>query len=164
LENHKKLTEKSSRWRFFNLSNLFLDHKEEILRFYLVGATGLVINYLISYFLFTFFELNHLQSSFSGILVSLSSNFLFNKFWTFRDKNIEFQVITKQYIKYFVFNSIGILIQLLLVYGLGTMDLEYNWTILFAIIIASVINYVFNKKFIFKNKNVEIMKVKKKIK
>jgi putative flippase GtrA len=44
------------------------------------------------------------------------------------------------------------------------MDLEYNWTILFAIIIASVINYVFNKKFIFKNKNVEIMKVKKKIK
>lgn len=161
MENHKKLREKSSSWRFFNLSNLFLNHKEEIFRFYLVGASGLVINYIISYFLFTFFGFNHLQSSFSGILVSLSSNFLLNKFWTFRDKNIEFQVITKQYLKYFIFNSIGILIQLTLVYVLGSMGIEYTWTILYAIVIASVINYVFNKKFIFKNNNVEIMNVKK---
>jgi len=161
LENHKKLTKKSPLLRFFNLSDLVLNHKGEIFRFYLVGTTGLIINYFISYSLFTFFGFTHIQSSFSGILVSLSTNFLLNKFWTFKDKDVAFRTIIKQYLKYFVFNSIGILLQLFLVSSLGSFGIEYTWTIFFAIIIASVINFIFNKKFIFKNKNVELMNFKK---
>lgn len=114
--------------------------------------------------MFTVFGFTHLDSSIFGILVSLSSNFLLNKFWTFQDNSIQIQIIIKQYLKYFLFNSVGILMQLLIVYGFGTVGMDYGWTIIFAIIIASLINYIFNKKFIFKNHNSEILNLKNKIK
>lgn len=164
MKNHKKLKEKSSSRFLFNLSKILYDHKNEFFKFYLVGATGLVINYLISYCMFTVFGFTHLYSSIFGILVSLSSNFLLNKFWTFQDNSIEIQIITKQYLKYFLFNSVGILMQLLMVYGFGTVGMDYGKTVIFAIIIASLINYIFNKKFIFKNHNSEILNLKNKIK
>ena len=170
MNNHKKLTEKSSNWllfylsnKLFYLSNILLDHKKEFFKFYMVGFSGLIINYFISYYMFTLFGFTHLYSSIIGILFSLSSNFLLNKFWTFQDMNIDLRIIVKQYLKYFLFNSVGIFIQLLVVYGFGTAGLEYGWTIIYAIIIASMINYIFNKKFIFKNNKSEFLNLKNKI-
>jgi putative flippase GtrA len=94
LKNYKKVKEKSS---FVNsilvAINKIYYHKSELSKFYIVGGIGLIINYLISYFIFTTFHLDHIQSSIFGIIVSLTSNFLLNKLWTFQDRRIKYDIV-----------------------------------------------------------------------
>jgi len=162
LKNHKKYKEKSSSTKtiLFLVQRIYRN-KGEISKFYTVGAIGLFINYIISFYFFTYFHFDHLQSSILGIVVSLSSNFLLNKIWTFHDKNMNYDIVLKQYLKYFIFNSVGVVIQLSIVYGLGKTNVDYGWIIIIAISIATILNYVVNKKFIFKNKK-EILNIKNK--
>jgi dolichol-phosphate mannosyltransferase len=162
LKNHKNYKEKSSNSKtiLFFIRRIYRN-KSEISKFYIVGAIGLFINYFVSLYIFTYFHFDHLNSSIVGIIVSLSSNFLLNKLWTFKDKNMNYDIVLKQYLKYFIFNSVGVVIQLSIVYGLGKTNVDYGWVIIIAISIASILNYIVNKKFIFKNKK-EILNIKNK--
>jgi len=152
LKNYKKVKEKSS---FVNsilvAINTIYYHKSELSKFYIVGGIGLVINYLISYFIFTTFHLDHIQSSIFGIIVSLTSNFLLNKLWTFQDRTMKYDIVLRQYVKYFIFNSVGVIIQISIVYGFAKTSIDYGYIVIIAISIASILNYIVNKKFIFKN-------------
>ena len=162
MKNHKNYKEKSSSTKtiLFLIQRIYMN-KGEISKFYTVGAIGLFINYIVSFHFFTYFNFDHLQSSILGIVVSLSSNFLLNKIWTFKDRNMNYDIVLKQYLKYFIFNSVGVVIQLSIVYGLGKTNVDYGWIIIIAISIASILNYIVNKKFIFRNKN-EILNIKNK--
>ena len=152
MKNYKNFKEKSSTFKPFLIAiRKIYYNKGELSRFYIVGGIGLIINYVISYFFFTYFHLDHIQSSIFGIIVSLSSNFMLNKIWTFQDRNMRYNIILRQYLKYFIFNSVGVIIQLSIVYGFGKTNLDYGWVIIIAISIASILNYIVNKKFIFKN-------------
>ena len=57
-------------------------------RFYTVGASGFLVNYLISLF-FTNGGLDmwYLHATVIGIFASITSNFLLNKTWTFGDRD-----------------------------------------------------------------------------
>jgi len=162
LKNHKNYKEKSSSPNtiLFYIQSIY-KNKGEISKFYTVGALGLFINYVVSFYFFAYFHFDHLQSSILGIVISLSSNFLLNKIWTFQDRNMNYDIVLKQYSKYFIFNSVGVVIQLSIVYGLGKANVDYGWIIIIAISIASILNYIVNKKFIFRNKN-EILNIKNK--
>ena len=152
MKNYKKVKEKSS---FVNsilvAINKIYYHKSELSKFYIVGGIGLIINYLISYFIFTTFHLDHIQSSIFGIIVSLTSNFLLNKLWTFQDRRIKYDIVLRQYVKYFIFNSVGVIIQVSIVAGFAKTSIDYGYIVIIAISIASILNYIVNKKFIFKN-------------
>jgi dolichol-phosphate mannosyltransferase len=153
LKNYKNFKEKSSTFKPFLIAiQKIYYNKGELSKFYIVGGIGLIINYVISYFFFSYFQLDHIQSSIFGIIVSLSSNFMLNKIWTFQDRNMKYNIMLKQYLKYFIFNSVGVIIQLSLVYGFGKTNLDYGWVIIIAISVASILNYIVNKKFIFKNR------------
>ena len=162
MKNHKKYKEKSSSSKtiLFFIRGIYRN-KSEISKFYIVGAIGLFVNYFVSFYFFTYYYFDHLNSSTLGIIVSLSSNFLLNKIWTFQDRNMNYFIVLKQYIKYFIFNSVGVVIQLSIVAGLGKTNIDYGWIIIVAISIASILNYIVNKKFIFKNKK-EILNIKNK--
>jgi dolichol-phosphate mannosyltransferase len=162
LKNHKNYKEKSSNPEaILLLIQRIYRNRGEISKFYIVGAIGLFINYFVSLYFFSNFHFDHIQSSILGIIVSISSNFFLNKIWTFHDRNINYDIVLKQYAKYFLFNSVGVIMQLLIVYGLGKTDVEYSWVIIIAISISSILNYIINKKFIFKNKK-EILNIKNK--
>lgn len=153
MKNYKNFKEKSSSIKPFLIAiRKIYYNKGELSKFYIVGGVGLVINYVISYFFFTSFHLDHIQSSIFGVIVSLSSNFMLNKIWTFQDRNMKYNIIFRQYLKYFIFNSVGVIIQLSIVYGFAKTNLDYGWMIIIAISVASILNYIVNKKFIFKNR------------
>ena len=162
MKNYKKVKEKSS---FVNsilvAINKIYYHKSELSKFYIVGGIGLIINYLISYFIFTTFHLDHIQSSIFGIIVSLTSNFLLNKLWTFQDRRMKYDIVLRQYVKYFIFNSVGVIIQVSIVAGFAKTSIDYGYIVIIAISIASILNYIVNKKFIFKNTK-EIVDVRNK--
>jgi dolichol-phosphate mannosyltransferase len=123
-------------------------------RFYTVGATGLVINYLISTAISSG-SLSHLwymQATLVGILVSIVTNFFLNKVWTFQDLNFSFTHTTKQFLLFLIISSFGAAIQLAFVYVLVENGLQYAMSLLCAVAIASASNFLLNKKLTFKDK------------
>jgi len=123
-------------------------------RFYTVGASGLLVNYVIS-LLFADAVMNfwYIHATIIGIAISMSSNFILNKIWTFEDRNFEAKRTLAQYGKFVGFSSLGALIQLGMVYILvDNYQFVYHFALILAVIIAASSNFIFNKKWTFKEK------------
>jgi len=121
-------------------------------RFYTVGASGLLVNYLVS-LLFADAIINfwYIHATVIGIAVSMSSNFILNKIWTFEDRNFEAKKTLAQYGKFVGFSSLGALIQLGMVYVLvDNYQVVYPIALILAVIIAATSNFILNKKWTFK--------------
>jgi dolichol-phosphate mannosyltransferase len=123
-------------------------------RFFTVGASGLLLNYLISSLLSggIFFNFWYVHGTLIGIIFSITSNFLLNKLWTFEDKDFSLYHTLKQYGLFVAFSSIGASIQLLLVYLLVETGLSYSPSLIIAVASASISNFLLNKKFTFHEK------------
>lgn len=123
-------------------------------RFYTVGASGFILNYMVSMLLSNgaLGNFGYLQATSAGIAFSVTTNFLLNKFWTFEDRNIEATRFLKQYGMFIGCSSLGILIQFLSIYLLSESGMSYDISLLLGVSIASVSNFLFNKKLTFKEK------------
>jgi len=123
-------------------------------RFYTVGASGFIVNYLIS-LLFTggISELWYLHANIIGIVASITSNFVLNKAWTFEDRDFSIKKTIPQYGKFAMFSSLGALIQLGMVFYLvDSVDISYPLALVLAVMTAAFGNFVLNKKWTFKEK------------
>jgi len=121
-------------------------------RFYTVGASGLLVNYLVS-LLFADAVVNfwYIHATIIGIAISMTSNFILNKIWTFEDRNFEAKKTLVQYGKFVGFSSLGALIQLGMVYVLvDNYQIIYPLALIIAVIIAASSNFILNKKWTFK--------------
>lgn len=120
-------------------------------RFYTVGASGLLINYIISVLLFnsSIASLGYLQATIGGIIVSNISNFLLNKAWTFEDRDFAPRKTLKQYGLFAAITSGGAGIQLAVLHVLLQYGFSYEISLLMAVGIASISNFLLNKKLTF---------------
>lgn len=120
-------------------------------RFYTVGASGLFLNYLVSIFLFnsSLVSLGYIQATIGGIIVSNISNFLLNKAWTFEDRNFSIKKTLRQYGLFAAITSGGAGIQLAVLHFLLQSGFSYEVSLLMAVGIASVSNFLLNKKLTF---------------
>jgi dolichol-phosphate mannosyltransferase len=136
------------------------EHRRSVLflskaaRFFTVGASGLAINFLVSFLLSngTLANLWYVQATAMGIAVSITTNFLLNKIWTFEDKKFSVLYALKQYGLFLFFSSLGISIQLSLVYLMVESGIPYNLSLICAVAAASISNFVLNKKWTFREK------------
>jgi dolichol-phosphate mannosyltransferase len=136
------------------------EHRRSVLflskaaRFFTVGASGLLINFLVSFLLSdgTLANLWYVQATAIGIAVSITTNFLLNKIWTFEDKQLSVLYTLKQYSLFLFFSSLGISIQLSLVYLMVESGMSYNISLICAVAAASISNFVLNKKWTFGEK------------
>jgi dolichol-phosphate mannosyltransferase len=127
-------------------------------RFYTVGASGLLINYLVSFLLAdnvansvkSLSNTWYLQATLVGIIISTTSNFFFNKIWTFEDRDLSVGKTLRQYCSFAGISAVGATIQLLLLYLLVVdYGLQYRVSLIIAIVIASISNFLLNKKWTF---------------
>jgi dolichol-phosphate mannosyltransferase len=126
-------------------------------RFYTVGASGFAVNYLIS-LLFTggISDMWYLHANVIGIIVSITTNFILNKAWTFGDRDFRIKKTISQYGKFVMFSSLGALVQLGMVYLLvDSAEISYPLALILAVMTAAFGNFVFNKKWTFKEKLVD---------
>ena len=123
-------------------------------RFYTVGASGLLVNYIASLLFNTLApNLWYLYSTLIGVLISMTSNFFLNKLWTFEDRKFNVKETGIQFGKFIGFSSLGAVIQLLLVYVLvENYNMDYPLSLILAVAAASVGNFLLNKKWTFKEK------------
>ena len=123
-------------------------------RFYTVGASGLLLNYFISLlFSGVLSNLWYLHATMIGIIFSITSNFFLNKIWTFENRNFDLRKTVTQYGLFLGFSGVGAILQLGLVYYLvDSRHLEYGVSLILAVAIASIGNFLLNKKWTFKEK------------
>ena len=123
-------------------------------RFYTVGASGLGINYLMSFlFVAGIADLWYLHANVIGIIASMSSNFILNKIWTFEDREFTAKKTIEQYTRFIGFSSLGALVQLGMVFSLVEgQQISYPIALLLAVFIAAFGNFILNKKWTFKEK------------
>ena len=123
-------------------------------RFYTVGASGFIVNYMISLlFAGGVYDLWYLHANVIGIIASISTNFILNKIWPFGDRDFRIRKTISQYGKFAMFSSLGALVQLGVVYFLvDNNEVSYPLALILAVIAAAFGNFVLNKKWTFKEK------------
>ena len=86
-------------------------------RFFTVGTSGFVINYLVSLLVGSIVSnIWYIHAAMFGIMISITSNFILNKVWTFEDKDFTFKHVIKQYFSFLALCAFGAVIQLSLTY------------------------------------------------
>jgi dolichol-phosphate mannosyltransferase len=120
-------------------------------RFYTVGASGLLLNYFVSVFLFnsSLASFGYIQATIGGIIVSNISNFLLNKAWTFEDRDFSPRKTLRQYGLFAAITSGGAAIQLGVLHILLQYGSSYEVSLIIAVSIASISNFLLNKKLTF---------------
>src|SRR6476469_6918850 len=122
------------------------------IKFFIVGLTGLFVNYFTSTFFFGVYKIEIIQSTAIGIILSILSNFVLNKIWTFSNLDFSLKHLLKQLLFFIIISSLGILIQLSLVYVLVGKGFSYSVSLIFSILVAALGNFILNKKITFDTK------------
>jgi len=123
-------------------------------RFYTVGASGFLINYLTSLLLAgNIPELWFVHANIYGIAASMTTNFFLNKFWTFEDRDFKPKKTFVQFLKFIGFSSLGALLQIGIVFLLiEHYEIGYPIALLIGVLSAAFGNFILNKKLTFKEK------------
>jgi dolichol-phosphate mannosyltransferase len=123
-------------------------------RFYTVGASGLLVNYLASFVMGMLVPgVWYLHATIFGILFSITSNFVLNKLWTFEDRDFALRKTVAQYGLFAGFSAFGALVQLSILYWLvESQSVSYPLALVAAVATASIGNFLLNKKWTFKEK------------
>ena len=66
------------------------------IKFFIVGLTGLFVNYFTSTFFFDVYKIEFIHSTAIGITLSILSNFVLNKIWTFSNLDFSLKHLLKQ--------------------------------------------------------------------
>ncbi len=127
-----------------------------LFKFAVVGGIGFVINaVLLAVLSSSKFGIEPGNASAIGAEVAIVSNFLFNNFWTFSERQVSgMGAILKKFVQFNIASLGAVVIQKVVV-GLGTSytsdSLKYVWFVL-AVGIGMVLNYVIYSKVIWKKK------------
>jgi dolichol-phosphate mannosyltransferase len=86
-------------------------------------------------------------------MVSITSNFIFNKLWTFEDRDFALKKTVVQYGLFAGFSAFGALVQLSMLFWLvETQAIGYPIALVAAVATASIGNFLLNKKWTFKER------------
>jgi dolichol-phosphate mannosyltransferase len=146
LENDKAIAEQKRR-----KSVLFLSKAG---RFFTVGASGLVVNYAASFLISNIVpNIWYMYATLFGIIISITTNFILNKIWTFEDRDFSARHLIKQYTLFFALCALGATVQLSLVFVfVEYANIQYAVSLIMAVSIASLSNFLLNKKITFGEK------------
>lgn len=145
---------KRSQYTIMNyLKNNLLNTR--ILKFSIVGVSGILVNMGILFILTEYFHILYLISSIIAIEISIISNFLLNDIWTWKDR------IKKKCIYRFVQYHISVGITAVLVnWGIlliltELFDVYYLISNLIGIGVGTLSNYIINDLWTFRTKKAE---------
>ena len=117
----------------------------KFLKFGIVGLSGLVIDFSITYLLKEKVKIHRYISSSVGFTLAASSNYLLNRIWTFESTNSK---IFLEYSSFLIISIIGLAINNLFLY-LFEKKLRFYLAKLFAIGVTMIWNFTANYIFTF---------------
>ncbi len=119
----------------------------KFLKFGIVGCSGMIIDFGMTYICKEFFKLNKFISNAIGFILAATSNYFLNRVWTFESHS---EQIGTQYVQFMIVSTIGLGINSLVLYLLNE-KLKWNFYLskLFAIGITTIWNFFANLLFTF---------------
>lgn len=120
----------------------------KLIKFSIVGFSGLLLDFGLTWWLKEKVALNRYVANSIGFMVAASSNYVFNKFWTFDDRTQNFAA---QYVSFIAVALIGLLISNGIIYYLNQRKkLFFYFSKLIAVGIVVLWNFTLNYFFTFR--------------
>ena len=120
---------------------------ERFLKFCLVGGSGVVVDFGVTYLAKEFLKLNKYVANSLGFICAATSNYILNRTWTFGNNDPD---IVMQYFRFFGFSLIGLVINNLVIYLLhGRVKWNFYVVKLIATCIVTFWNFSMNYIFTF---------------
>ncbi|MBP8628045.1 MAG: GtrA family protein [Paludibacteraceae bacterium] len=119
----------------------------QFIKFCVVGASGLLVDFGITYLCKEKIKLNKYIANSLGLIAAASSNYLLNRMWTFENTDPN---ISTQYLLFIIISLIGLGINNGVIY-LVLRKRDYNFYIVkvFAIAVVTLWNFFMNFFFTF---------------
>ena len=132
------------------MKSLFVIDKllfSKLLKFGIVGCSGMIIDFGITYLCKEILRINKFISNGIGFILAATSNYFLNRIWTFNSQTEEIGV---QYIQFMIVSTIGLAINSLSLYFFNE-KLKWNFYLskLVAIAITTIWNFFGNLLFTF---------------
>ena len=132
------------------MKSLFIIDKlliSKFLKFSIVGCSGMIIDFGITYLCKEILRINKFISNGIGFILAATSNYFLNRIWTFNSQTEEIGV---QYIQFMIVSTIGLAINSLSLYFFNE-KLKWNFYLskLAAIAITTIWNFFGNLLFTF---------------
>jgi putative flippase GtrA len=112
----------------------------KFLKFIIVGFTGMVVDFSVTILLKEKLKIHRYIANSAGFVLAASSNYLFNRLWTFESNNPKILV---EYSTFFIISVIGLIINNLVIFLLEK-KLKFYFAKSVAIMITSVWNFLAN--------------------
>lgn len=109
-------------------------------KFIIVGFSGMVVDFSITFLLKEKLKVNRYISNSVGFTIAASSNYLFNRLWTFQSNNPR---VLLEFGKFFIISLIGLVINNLFLW-LFEKKVRFYYAKFLAIIVTSAWNFSAN--------------------
>lgn len=114
----------------------------KFLKFCLVGFSGMIIDFGTTWLLKEKRKINKYIANSAGFILAATSNYIFNRFWTFQSENTE---VVAEYVSFVLISLIGLGINNLVLYLLtDRMSFNFYLSKLFAIVVVTFWNFSMN--------------------
>lgn len=114
----------------------------KFLKFGVVGFSGMLIDFGVTWLLKERLKINAYVANSIGFITAASSNYFWNRLWTFESEN---QDIPLEYMSFIIISVVGLLINNLMVYLLTTkFKLNFYLAKLLAIGVVTLWNFGMN--------------------
>ncbi len=118
-------------------------------KFCAVGGSGVLVDFGITYLCKEKLRLNKYLSNSIGFIIAASSNYIFNRIWTFESEN---QNITTEFFSFILVSIVGLLVNNLVLWIIHE-KLKFNFYLskIGAIGVATLWNFLANYQYTFSN-------------
>ena len=122
----------------------------QFIKFCVVGGTGVVVNFGITFLFKEKLKLNKYIANSLGFMAAASTNYLLNRWWTFRSHDPE---VAQQYVQFVGISAIGLILNNIIIYLLNDKArLNFYLSKLIAIGLVTLWNFFMNYYFTFTGK------------
>lgn len=122
----------------------------QFIKFCVVGGTGVVVDFGITFLFKEKLKLNKYIANSLGFMAAASTNYLLNRWWTFRSHDPE---VAQQYVQFVGISAIGLILNNIIIYLLNDKaHLNFYLSKLIAIGFVTLWNFFMNYYFTFTGK------------
>ena len=115
---------------------------QKFIKFCVVGFSGMVIDFGTTWLLKEKVKVNKYIANSTGFVLAATSNYIWNRFWTFQSENSH---VVTEYFSFIIISLIGLAINNFLIYLLSDkMKFNFYLSKLIAIGVVTIWNFVLN--------------------
>jgi len=114
----------------------------KFLKFCIVGFSGMIIDFGTTWFLKEKIRINKYIANSTGFILAATSNYIWNRFWTFNSENKQY---VTEYFSFILVSLAGLAINNIIIYLLNDkLKLNFYLSKLFAIGVVTIWNFIMN--------------------